>query len=84
MAHSNIPPPPPRRASFGEGASVDSSSGEPHAKMPWRKPTLYLLTDLMDTTGAPTGKVPSPNGFEDESTTIGMRKQYRPTTAPTS
>ena len=62
----------------GGPASVDATVREP-----WQKPTLYLLTDLIRTSGSPTNKMGPPLALEDENRppaqgTTG--KLYRPVT----
>ena len=60
MAHSqnSPPPPPPDGASSGSPAEA-SASGEAPAKKPWSRPTFYVLTDVIESHGAPTGKTHS-------------------------
>ena len=86
MTHSkNSPPPPPTAASSGSPA-VASAAGEHDekpAKKPWSRPTFYVLTDVIESHGAPTGKTP---GQEDETipavpSANSRYKSYRPTTA---
>ena len=64
-----------------------SASGETPAKKPWSRPTLYVLTDLIDNHGSPTNKTHNPYNFpitEDETIppTPGSKgKNYRPASA---
>ena len=91
MAHSqNSPPPPPSGASSGSPAVASASSehdaGEAPAKKLWRRPTFYVLTDVIESHGGPTLKVSvhSGQGVEDETippSNLSHYKKYRPTTA---
>ena len=59
---------------------------EDGAKKPWHKPTMHILTDMLNTWGAPTLKVDTPPvTYEDESLKtpspeINAGKNYRPIT----
>ena len=89
MTHSKNSPPPPDGASSGSPAVASASSehdaGEAPAKKPWSRPTFYVLTDVIESHGSPTGKTHHPFGTpvrEDETITSGTRfKAYRPATA---
>ena len=87
MTHSlNSPPPPDDGASSGS-PPVASASGEAPAKKPWSRPTFYVLTDVLESHGAPTAKSHDPFGNDiDEDETIPPSnlthyKKYRPATA---
>ena len=71
MSTLNSPPPPPPPPPPPE---------EDGAKKPWRKPTMYDLTEVLDTGGAPTLKDDATNTYEDEGGSPGQGKQYRPVT----
>ena len=64
----------------GGPARVDATV---RVREPWRKPTIYLLSDLDRTSGSPTNKGGPPLALEDETRppsqgTTG--KLYRPIT----
>ena len=93
MTHSknSPPPPPPDGASSGRPAVASASSehdaGEAPEKKPWSRPTFYVLTDVIESHGSPTGKTHHPFGTpvrENESlgpTATSRFKAYRPATA---
>ena len=64
-----------------------SASGEAPAKKPWSRPTFYVLTDVIQSHGAPNAKTHSPYGNTvNEDETIppspgSNLKNYRPATA---
>ena len=67
-------------------ASSEHDAGEAPAKKPWRRPTFYVLTDVIESHGAPNIKVDqnTGQGTEDESippSNLTHYKKYRPTTA---
>ena len=67
-------------------ASSEHDAGEAPAKKPWNRPTFYVLTDVIESHGAPTGKSHNIYGVQDnEDETIPPvspdRKNYRPASA---
>ena len=68
-------------------ASSEPDAGEKPAKKPWSRPTFYVLTDLIESSGSPTLKVSQNHGVGVEDETIphspgsSRLKGYRPTTA---
>ena len=50
--------------------------------MPWRKPTLYVLNELTETSGSPALKIDPTNVLESENEPPFNRgKLYRPISA---
>ena len=71
-------------------ASSEHGVGESAEKKPWSRPTFYVLTDVIESHGAPNLKSHHPFGTrvsEDEtipvppSGTVTKHKAYRPATA---
>ena len=70
-------------------ASSEHEAGEKPAKKPWSRPTFYVLTDIIQSSGSPTNPTSkfTGQGVEDESIPVtptnGLTrfKSYRPTTA---
>ncbi len=68
-------------------ASSEHEAGEAPAKKPWSRPTFYVLTDVIESHGAPGGKTHHPFGTpvsEDESIPPLQNtrfKKYRPASA---
>ena len=64
-------------------ASAAGEHEEKPAKKPWSRPTFYILTDVIESHGGPSGKVPGTP--EDETITggpgVSRYKSYRPATA---
>ncbi len=64
-------------------ASAAGEDDEKPTKKPWSRPTFYVLTDVIESHGAPTGKVGG--SHEDETIPSGggasRYKSYRPATA---
>ena len=87
MANSqNSPPPPDGGASSGSPTVASAASehtGEKPGKKPWSRPTFYVLTDLIGSSGSPSS--PKTNTIEDETipplNPSPHLKNYRPTTA---
>ena len=52
-------------------ASSERDAGEAPAKKPWSRPTFYVLTDVIESHGSPTGKTHNwqhgNRAMEDES-----------------
>ena len=81
-------PPPNGGASSGSPAVASASSehdaGEAPAKKPWSRPTFYVLTDVIESHGSPTGKTHHYSGnlaTENEAappTAGGKAKNYVP------
>ena len=72
---TNSPPPPNVHGALG----VTPEEG---AKKPWRKPTIYLLTELGEISGSPTNKPTggAPGGeVEGHPDPYQVNKKYRPT-----
>ena len=68
--------------------SSEHDADEAPAKKPWSRPTFYILTDVIESHGAPTGKTHHPFGnpvSEDETIVVtpgtSRYKKYRPATA---
>ncbi len=70
-------------------ASSEHGAGEAPEKKPWSRPTFYVLTDVIESHGAPNLKSHHPFGTlvqEDETIPTGPGgntrfKNYRPATA---
>ena len=80
MTHKVNPPPPRNRAD----SQMTRESERGGRRQPWRKPTLYVLTDYLDTGGSPTDKdhMNDPYDFEDETAPYPQsNKSYRPASA---
>ena len=85
MAHSkNSPPPPTDGASSGSPAVASAASehdaGDAPAKKPWSRPTFYVLTDVIESHGSPTGKTHHYSGTpfsEDETIPPGQPSRYK-------
>ena len=64
-------------------ASSEHEASEEPAKKPWSRPTLYVLTDIILSSGSPSS--PKTNTIEDETipplNPSPNLKNYRPTTA---
>ncbi len=66
-------------------ASSEHDAGEAPAKKPWSRPTLYVLTDVIESHGGPTAKTHDiwsgqAVALEDESAPPNTRyKNYVPT-----
>ena len=81
MTQGEFPPPPMSEARpMASGVNARATVGEP-----WHKPTLYDLTDYIDTGGNPTNKDHGGSApkAEDESRPHAptRRKRYRPISA---
>ena len=63
-------------------ASSGHEASETPAKKPWRRPTFYMLTDIIESSGSPSSTKTAIN--EDETlppSNPTQYKNYRPETA---
>ncbi len=83
----NSPPPPPPDSGASSGspavasASSEHDAGEAPAKKPWRRPTFYILTDVIESHGAPNGKTEAHENESLPPTSQAKNKSYQPATA---
>ena len=63
-------------------ASSEHEASEDPAKKPWSRPTFYVLTDIIESSGSPSSTKTTID--EDETITgsgVSRYKNYRPATA---
>ena len=81
MTHKVNSPPPPERRRVSPMTREAAGSERDGRGLPWHKPTLYELTDYLDTDGSPTQKdhMNDPENIEDENLPFPQgKKSYRP------
>ena len=81
MSHLNSPPPPENNVVGGVTAE-NAGGEEARAKLPWHKPTVHVLTEIVNTSGGPTQKRRGPGHYESEGhpDPYQVNKNYVPRT----